>query len=145
MTYAEVEFLLAEAALKGWHSGDAAAHFNAGVKGSMQQWDIFDPSLTVTDEEVEAYLAANPFDGTEEMIGEQHWAANFMQWYEAYSNWRRTGYPELTPVNYPGNVSGGQIFRRIEYYTQEVANNPNLQEGGTLPDNVMTRVWWDVE
>jgi len=145
MTYAEVEFLLAEAALKGWHSGDAAAHFNAGVKGSMQQWDIFDPSLTVSDEEVDAYLAANPFDGTEEMIGEQHWAANFMQWYEAYSNWRRTGYPELTPVNYPGNVSGGQIFRRIEYYTQEVANNPNLQEGGTLPDNVMTRVWWDVE
>ena len=145
MTYAEVEFLLAEAAVKGWYNGDATAHYNAGVKGSMQQWTMFDPSLTVSDEEVAAYLAANPFDGSERMIGQQHWAANFMQWYEAYSNWRRTGYPELTPVNYPGNVSGGQIFRRIEYYTEEVANNPNLQTGGTLPDNVMTRVWWDVE
>jgi hypothetical protein len=145
MTYAEVEFLLAEAALKGWHNGNATAHYNNGVRASMQQWDIFDPSLTVSDAEVDAYLAANPFDGTEEMIGEQHWAASFMQWYEGYSNWRRTGYPELTPVNYPGNVSGGQIFRRIEYYSQEVANNPNLQEGGTLPDNVMTRVWWDVQ
>jgi hypothetical protein len=145
MTNAEVEFLLAEAALKGWHNGNATAHYNNGVRASMQQWDIFDPSLTVSDAEVDAYLAANPFDGTEEMIGEQHWAASFMQWYEGYSNWRRTGYPELTPVNYPGNVSGGEIFRRIEYYSQEVANNPNLQEGGTLPDNVMTRVWWDVQ
>ena len=51
----------------------------------------------------------NPFDGSEVTIGRQHWAANFMQWYEAYSNWRRTGYPDLTPVNYTGNVSGGQI------------------------------------
>jgi len=144
MTYAEVEFLQAEAALKGWHSGDAEAHFNAGVKGSMQQWTIFDPSFEVSDADVDAYLAANPFDGTEKMVGEHHWAANFMQWYEAYSNWRRTGYPELTPVNYPGNVSGGQIFRRIEYYTVEVATNPNLQTGGTLPDDVMTRIWWDV-
>ena len=144
MTYAEVEFLQAEAVLKGWSSGDINAHYNAGVKGAMQQWTIFDPSFEVTDEQVDAYLAANPFDGSEKMIGEQHWAANFMQWYEAYSNWRRTGIPELTPVNYPGNVSGGQIFRRIEYYTVEVATNPNLQTGGTLPDDVMTRMWWDV-
>ena len=144
MTYAEVEFLQAEAILKGWASGSAEEHFNAGVRGSMQQWTIFDESLSVTDAEVDAYLAANPFDGTEEMIGEHHWAANFMQWYEAYSNWRRTGFPQLTPVNYPGNVSGGQIFRRIEYFSIEVASNPNLQEGGTLPDDVMTRMWWDV-
>ena len=144
MTYAEVEFLLAEAALKGWHNGNATEHYNAGVRGAMQQWVIFDPEFIVSDDEVEAYLAANPFDGSERMIGQQHWAANFMQWYEAYSNWRRTGFPELTPVDYPGNVSGGQIFRRIEYLTDEVANNPNFQEGATLPDNVMTRVWWDV-
>ena len=145
MTYAEVEFLLAEAALKGWHSGDPAEHYNNGVRASMQMWDIFDESLVVTDAEVDAYLAANPFDGSEEMIGEQMWAANFMQWYEAYSNWRRTGYPELTPVNYPGNISNGQIFRRIEYNVVEAATNPNLGENGTSPDNVMTRVWWDVE
>ncbi|MGB3779284.1 MAG: SusD/RagB family nutrient-binding outer membrane lipoprotein [Tunicatimonas sp.] len=144
MTYAETEFLLAEAALKGWYSGDATEHYNAGVRGAMQQWTIFDPELVVTDAEVDAYLAANPFDGTARMIGEQHWAANFMQWYEAYSNWRRTGLPELTPVNFPGNISGGQIFRRIEYLTDEVANNPNFKEGATLPDEVMTRVWWDV-
>ncbi len=144
MTHAEVEFLLAEAAVKGWHSGDAAQHYANGVRSAMQQWTMFDESFEVTDEEVDAYLAANPFDGSEEMIGQQHWASNFMQWYEAYSNWRRTGYPTLSPVNYPGNVSGGTIFRRIEYNTVEAATNPNLQSGGTLPDDVKTRMWWDV-
>ena len=144
MNAAEIQFLLAEAALKGWHSGDATEHYNKGVKLSMQMWTPFDASFEVSDEEVDAYLAANPFDGSEKMIGEQHWAANFMQWYEAWSNWRRTGYPELTPVNYLGNVSGGQIFRRIEYNTGEVANNPNFLEGSTQPDDVMTRMWWDV-
>jgi hypothetical protein len=144
MTAAEVQFLLAEAAVKGWYNGNAADHYNKGVRLSMQQWTPFDESFVVTDAEVDAYLAANPFDGSLKMIGEQHWAANFMQWYEAYSNWRRTGFPVLTPVNYIGNVSGGKIFRRIEYNTGEVANNPNFKEGSTKPDDVMTRMWWDV-
>ncbi len=145
MNYAEVEFLLAEAALKGWGADNAEAHYNAGVRASMQQWTIFNAEFEVTDEQVDEYLAANPFDGSERMIGEQSWAANFMQWYEAYSNWRRTGFPELTPVNFPGNESGGQIFRRVRYNTNELVNNEeNLQAGGTLPDDVMTRVWWDV-
>lgn len=145
MPYAETEFLLAEAALKGWHNGNAEAHYNAGVKGALQQWDIFDPSLAVSDAEVQAYLAANPFDGSFQMVAEQYWASTFLYWYETWSKWRRTDYPKLDPTNYPGNLTGGQIFRRIQYYTNEVANNPNVQTGGTLPDNFMTRVWWDVE
>ena len=145
MTYAEVEFLLAEAAMKGWHTGDATEHYNNGVRASMLQWDIFNPTKVITLAEANAYLAANPFDGSMEMLATQHWAANFMQWFEAYANWRRTGFPVLTPTNYPGNYSGGQIFRRIEYSTVEIANNEsNVVAGGTSPDDVLTRVWWDV-
>jgi len=147
-TYAEVELLLAEAALKGWGGmspADAEAHYNEGVKASMQMWTIFDESLVVDDADVETYLAANPFDGSEQMIGEQYWAATFLNWYESYANWRRTGFPELVPVNYPGNISGGQIYRRFTYFTDEVATNPNVLIDGTQPDNVMTRVWWDVQ
>jgi hypothetical protein len=144
-TYAEVEFLLAEAAMKGWHTGDPAEHYNNGVRASMLQWGIFNPTKVITPAEVDDYLAAHPFDGSMEMLHNQYWAANFMQWFEAYANWRRTGYPVLTPTNYPGNYSGGQIFRRIEYSTVEIANNEdNVMAGGTSPDDVMTRVWWDV-
>jgi hypothetical protein len=151
MTHAEVEFLRAEVVMKGWSnsgpgSGTADEHYNRGVTSSMLQWGIFNPSKVITAGEVSAYLAANPFDGTMETLHTQHWAANFLgQWYEAYSNWRRTRFPVLTPVNYPGNYSNGQIFRRLEYDINEVATNgANLQAGGTMPDDVMTRVWWDV-
>ena len=117
-----------------------------GVRGSMLQWGIFNPTKQITLAEADAYIAANPFDGSEEMLHTQIWAVNFMgQWYEAYSNWRRTGYPVLTPVDYPGNYSGGQIFRRIEYSTEEYGSNEeNVVSGGTMPDDVMTRMWWDV-
>jgi len=126
-----------------WHSGDAEEHYNNGVRSSMHQWTMFDESLVVSDEEVDAYLAENPFDGSEQMIGEQHWAANFMQWYEAYSNYRRTGYPTLNPVDYPGNETGGVVPTRIRYNTVEAALNPNTATQGTSPDNMTTKVWWD--
>ncbi len=144
MSHAESEMLHAEAAVKGWSSEVASDHYNAGVRSSMQMWDVFDSSFSIDDDQVDAYLAANPFDGTEKMIGDQMYVVTFLNWYETFSNFRRTGYPELTPVDFVGNVSNGQIFRRLQYYTQEVANNPNLQSGGTLPDDVLTRMWWDV-
>lgn len=151
MYYSEVEFLLAEAAVRGWAT-DAEGHYNAGVRAAMKQYgDLFDPSAAVDDAAVDAYLAANPFDGSLRMIGEQHWAANFMNEYEAYANWRRTGYPELTPVNYPGNVTGGQIPRRLAYFEGEAASNlaqlnEALQRQGMPSDfTQMLKVpmWWD--
>ncbi len=144
LNYPEVELLLAEAALKGWTT-DAEGHYNAGVRGAMQMWSIFDDSFVASDADVDAYLLANPFNDTEEMVGNQMWLATFMNWYEAFSAYRRTGFPQLQEVNYPGNISGGKIFKRLQYYTDEVAGNPNLQSTGTTPDLVTTAVWWDVD
>ena len=39
----------------------------------MQQWTIFGDEFEVTDTQVDDYLAANPFNSTEEQIGWQHW------------------------------------------------------------------------
>ncbi|WP_215224040.1 SusD/RagB family nutrient-binding outer membrane lipoprotein [Echinicola shivajiensis] len=147
LTYAEVELLLAEAALKGWHTGDAAMHYNNGVKASMKQWDIFGVEVP-SDAEVESYLGMHPFDSSKgmEMIGEQYWAATFLVNWEGYSKWRRTGYPQLTPVNYPGNVTNGQIPRRMTYSGEEYSiNTENVNEAVSRQgaDNFMTRVWWD--
>ena len=98
--------------------------------------------------DVDAYLAANPYDPANalEQIGEQYWAATFLNEYEAFANWRRTGYPQLTPVNYPGNVTGGTIPRRLRYPEGEAASNAAnytavlTQQG---PDEFTTRMWWD--
>lgn len=148
-TYAEVEFMIAEAIERGWASGSAADHYNAGVRAAMEMYSLYDASVEVASGDIDAYLAANPYNSANglEMIGEQYWAATFLNWYETYANWRRTGYPELTPVNYPGNESNGTIPRRLRYPTGEASNNPdayNAAINSQGPDEFTTRMWWDV-
>ena len=149
MNYGEVEFNLAEAAQRGIGGlapADAKAHYEAGVRASMQMYTIYDASFTVSDAQVNAYLATHQygvFKPALEMIGEQIWANHFMNWYEAWSDYRRSGYPLLIPTNYVGNVTGGVIPTRIRYPSSELLNNEaNYQSGSTKPDNYTTKVWW---
>jgi len=156
LNYAEVLFLQAEAVLRGWTGGDATALYEAGVAASMTMWDIY-TGITVPDAAaIQAYLTDNPFDGTDEqkfeMIGNQMYLTNYRSYMEAFANWRRTGYPVLTPVNYPGNVTGGVIPRRcpLDGYgrinTGVELNQANYDAmvARQGPDSYTTRVWWDV-
>lgn len=148
-TYAEVEFMVAEAIERGWATGSAAEHYNAGVRAAMELYSIYDPAVEVASADIDAYLAANPYNSANglEMIGEQYWMVTFLNWYETYANWRRTGYPELVPVDYPGNQSDGQIPRRLIYPTSEASNNPEGYQAAISrqgPDRFTTRMWWDV-
>jgi hypothetical protein len=149
MHYAETAFLLAEALERGLGSGipgQAQDHYESGVKAAMQMYTLFHSSLQVSDDEVDAYLARHPYGQEKpalEMIGEQMWVSKFLNWWEAWSDWRRTGYPELTPTNHPLNITQGQIMRRLRYPAQEAASNQYFAEGSTQPDTFMTRVWWD--
>ncbi|HUH45560.1 MAG TPA: SusD/RagB family nutrient-binding outer membrane lipoprotein, partial [Arenibacter sp.] len=149
-TYAEVELLLAEASVRGWHTGNAATHYANGVRAAISQFGIFEDVTVPTSAEIDAYLAANPFDAANalELIGEQYWAATFVVSWEGYSNWRRTGFPVLTPINYPGNATGGKIPRRLTYSGKEYSSNlenVNAANAAQGPDTFLTRVWWDVE
>ncbi|MCY3595088.1 MAG: SusD/RagB family nutrient-binding outer membrane lipoprotein [Rhodothermaceae bacterium] len=148
MTYAEVELLKAEAALRGWHSGDAATHYANGVRAAMEYLAMYGAAAAISSDDIDAYLAANPYDAANgmEMINTQLWAAVLLNEYEAFANWRRTGYPELTPVNYPGNVTGGTIPRRLRYRENEAVANPQNYSAAVSaqgPDELTTRVWWD--
>ena len=96
MTYAEYQFILAEAAERGWIAGSAATFYAAGIRASMQQWGVADADITT-------YLAqprivyAGGAAGLAQ-IGVQKWISLFTQGFEAWSEWRRTGYPNLTPA-----------------------------------------------
>jgi Starch-binding associating with outer membrane len=148
MNYGEVQLLLAEAAQRGIGGLSAAAapgYYAEGVKASMQMYTIYDASLTVSDAQVATYLAIYPYGVTKpalEMIGEQYWVNHYLNWWEAWSNWRRTNFPVLVPTNYPGNVTNGTIPQRLKYTTGEVAGNPNLATSTTKPDTYTTKVWW---
>ncbi len=150
-TYAEVEFMLAEAAVRwGLAGGDPEVHYNAGVTAAMEFLSLYGAGATITSTEISDYLAANPFDAGNalEQINTQYWVATFLNEYEAYANWRRTGFPVLTPVNYPGNESNGTIPRRLIYPTNEqVLNKENYDAAVSSqgPDKFTTRMWWDAE
>ncbi|MCW9706137.1 SusD/RagB family nutrient-binding outer membrane lipoprotein [Fodinibius salsisoli] len=151
-TYAEVQFMLAEANERwGLNTGATAAdHYEAGVRAAMEMYSIYDESVAVPSSEIDTYLAQNPYDSGnwDEILGSQYWAVTFLNFYETYANWRRTGYPELTPVDYPGNQTNGTIPRRLRYPGSESSGNPEayteaLNRQG--PDEFTTRMWWDAE
>lgn len=150
-TYAEVEFMLAEVAERwGLAGGDPEPHYNAGVRAAMKMYEIDSPDAFIDDADIDAYLVAKPFDAGNaiEQISTQYWAATYLNEYEAFSNWRRTGFPVLVPVNFPGNETGGTIPRRLTYSVGDQANNPVNYEAAVAaqgPDVLTTRVWWDVE
>jgi len=157
MNYAEVELLLAEAKERGIGNvpGTAAEHYNNGVRAAMQFFAPLEPgdaSMEVSNAQVDAYLATYPYGGggvtgsesALEQIGYQMWAAKFLNWWEAWSDWRRTGYPTLVPTNYPGSASPGVIPTKLRIPNGEVATNgENYDAGATKPDSPVGKVWWD--
>lgn len=142
-TYSQMLFTQAEAAKLGWITGDAKQLYEAAIKASMEQWGVY------TDAGFTSYIAGTDVAYSDakalELIGTQKWVALFYMGYEAWAEWRRTGYPALTPAAKPLNVSG-QIPRRMAYPTTEATLNKTnydaaIQRQGT--DVQETRVWWD--
>lgn len=155
LTYAETEYLLAEAAARGWNVGaPAATHYANGLRSALESLAQLDASATVPAAAIATYVAARPLNTASttaslKQINEQYWVetATTFNFIEGWFNWRRSGYPELTPVNYPGNVTNGTIPRRLIYPATEVANNPAGYGAGVAGlnggDRLTSRVWWD--
>lgn len=122
MSYAEMCFILAEAAHKGWSVGAAKDWYEKGVKASFDTWGVADsyPDYIATE--------GVAFDGTLEQIMEQKWIANWTVAHEAWADWRRTGYPALSvgtkgyrqamPLRY--QYGGNEIARNAENYNEAI-------------------------
>lgn len=150
-SYAEVELLLAEAAIRGWDTGDAKTYYDDAVTAAMDMVSIFPGGISIPSPSIEGYLTAHPFatdfDTQMQQIHNQYWVVHmFLDGIESFSNWRRTGYPVLTPINYPGNLTGGVIPRRLLYpESEKILNTENLNAAIQIQglDLYTTRVWWD--
>jgi hypothetical protein len=150
LTYAESEFLLADAA-KRWGIGNAQVHYNNGVRAAITELSAYGDAGALSDDDATAYLTAHPYVDVNglEMINTQFWACTFLNEYEAWSNYRRTGYPALKPVTFTGSQSPGAIPRRMYYSSvdkQVNTVNYNAAVAG-LPggDKITSRMWWDVK
>ncbi|MGK0137443.1 MAG: hypothetical protein ACI9DJ_000887 [Algoriphagus sp.] len=109
---AEVNFILAEASLKGWSAGNGKALYEAGVKASMTTWGVGSSSDTYLTNSGVAY------DNTLEQIIEQKWIASWTAATEAWFDYRRTGLPALQA----GPAAKRQALPLRFYYMQDELN-----------------------
>lgn len=134
LNYTEALFLMAEATLITSGVEAAQVIYDEAIRTDMAK-------VGVTDEnEVNAYLDARGTLNSQnalQRIMEEKAIANFLS-PENFNDWRRTGYPTLSPV--PNALSA--MPRRLIYPQRELANNPQPQHAN---DNLTTRVWWDTE
>lgn len=159
ITNAQTRLLLAEAAYRGWLDGlpgalTAQQYYETGVKASMDDYNRYPntPSPAVPASHQDAYLAqagvAYSSANALELINTQYWIASVANGAESFANFRRSGYPALSPNRYNNNLQGG-FARRFAWPNEESSrNNDNYQEavisiGGT--DNLTTRIFWDVQ
>lgn len=162
LTYSEEQFNLAEAAEKGYIPGgsDAAEEYYLNAIGD--QFAYY--SGRVGDRYANSYLQLEAADvipdnsyytqpgvaytGTQaeklEKIAMQKWLSLYMVGFEAWFEWRRTGFPEIEI----GPIGPGFIPRRVLYPADELRiNEDNYREavGWLGADDLKSRVWWDKE
>jgi len=153
ISYAQVSLMLAEAAFRGWLTGGLTAqtYYQNGITASMDSYTVYPNTVPITTAEKTAYLAqvGVAYDPTNALkqINTQYWIECFNNGAEAWANWRRSGFPALSPNTYDNSLNGGFI-RRYSYPLGEHTNNganwndavANL--GG--PDFLTTRIFWDI-
>ncbi len=139
MSYAELQFILAEAAQRGWINKDPKVYYENGIRGSFAYYGIADQAEAYLQGEFVVY---NPAIGRTQ-IGVQKWISFFFNsGYEPYFDYRRTGIPSLDPGY--GNRNGGKIPVRWKYPDSQQTFNMNnyqqvIQTQG--PDDINTKMW----
>jgi len=137
ISFAEVQFLLAEAYQRGILSGDASATYATAIKASMNYWGISD------DTAIDAYVASNSYNAAnwKMSIGNQKWIALYMNGFEGWNEWRRLDYPILAV---PAAAQLTSIPVRMPYPLSETqSNSKQLDLVTSTPADMTTKVWWD--
>lgn len=132
LSYSELQFLMAEAAQRGLISGSAATYFANGISASLVENGLSPDAYTLA------------YDGTLEQIATQKWIALFGQGIEAWTEWRRTGFPALSPAINPIGIT--EIPSRYQYPSNEQslnAANYTAAAAAIGGDNLTTKLWWN--
>ena len=138
MSYSEVEYLLAEAVLKGWASGDAEGHYKNGLMASCERSGI-------EAADIEAFLSEEGIvfdsDKATEQILTQLWIDLYPNGYEAWASWRRTGIPVFSSEEADEGIPRRAVYPQLE----KVLNATNYESAVSVQgaDIGSTRVWWD--
>jgi hypothetical protein len=136
---AESNFLQAEAVSRGWGQGSASALFTAGIQASFATDGIPDSAASYLLNAPDAQFPAANAAQLQAIITQKYYAMCGSQGFEAWTEWRRTGFPTFFV---PSAASGGRPFpQRFLYPQSELTGNLNYP--GTVPET--TPVWWDAQ
>jgi hypothetical protein len=178
MTAAEVYFLRAEGAVRNWAMGGTAQSlYELGITTSFEQYGL-DATAYIQDDTKTAAAYVDPknagnnvnlgdpnlstvtvkwndaasFEIKLEKIITQKWISMYPDGQEAWTEFRRTGYPKLFPVlvnNSGGKIDTNKFIKRVNFPTGEYqTNNAEVLKavqclGGA--DNGGTNLWWDID
>ncbi len=156
MTYAEVCFLRAEAAVLGWTSDNAKDMYETGIRAAMDVLSKYYECSVITDAEYSAYISqpAIAFGASaaqqKNQINTQAWILHFHNPAEAWANIRRADYPALTPPTGAKNplIDGTTIPVRFCYpLKEETYSKEAYDEAKGRVGNYSwhARLWWDVK
>ncbi len=117
----------------------------------MAAYSLYPNTTPITAGEITAYIndpgvlynAANALN----LINTQYWIVNIRNGTEAFANFRRSGYPALTPNPVPGVLGTPGFARRLSYPDLEAsANTANYTAAATAigGDKLTSRVFWDI-
>ena len=152
LSYSELEFILAEAAARGWISGSAKTHYDNAIKASFTFYQTYvkNPGQYFAGFDVNQYLTtplvvynnSAPLQEQVEKIITQKYMTMFhqAQW-TSYYDYLRTGFP-----NYPLKPGVPAPFRFRYPQSEYNYNSANLkaalssQYGGN--DNINSKPWW---
>ncbi len=141
MTYAELQFNLAEAAERGLVAGSAKDYYEAGVKAAFDHVDTKMPDDYLTQPSVDLGVSNRL-----EKIATQKWISLYFHGMEAWADWRRSGLPVLQPG--ASNLNGNRIPSRFAYPLSEQAlNSANRADAVSKQgaDDINTKLWWDAQ
>ena len=148
VTAGQNNLLLAEAKFRGWiTTGTAEGYYSAGIKAHMDQMASYDEASAVDAGDRDDYVATmlGTFSGNElKQINYEYWIASFLSGPEAWSNFRRSGYPALAVNPFPGRTV--DFITRLTYPPSEIlVNSDNVQAAISAqgPDKLDTKLWWD--
>jgi hypothetical protein len=142
LNYPEVQLLLAEAAVRGWVTGDAKAYYETGTTNGITLWGYTVPTGYLSGGDVK-WEASSSLDTKLDQIHLQKYYALFFTDFQQWFEYRRTGHPVL-PLG-PGLKNNRQMPARINYpiYVQSL-NQVNYQAAvaDQGADDINTKVWW---
>jgi hypothetical protein len=144
LSAAESYFLQAEAVARGWAAGDVNALYKQGMQASFTATGVGDATTYIDTAKsgLPALTGAiSPNDKVKAIITQKYYAMCGFQGFEAWNEWRRTGFPTFFVTSAATTIDPGQMPLRMLYPNSELTSNLNYP--GTIP--IYKPVWWGLQ